>query len=315
MSNIDELNEKTQAVDEVVEIPQTFGLADESEYEAEPEVIEETEVEEVVEVEAVKKKKFPLQGSIIVALCLVVGALITYLALALMIPTTEGTWLYETEDGLKIYYTLEEREDDEYYFEIAYGSAFYPGTYQLNPEGTESTLVFNALYNDMLAMQGQTLFENCLNGTYTYSISGNKLFGECSMTLNNGSETPVVVKYVEKPEFTDYVKPYENFKVNKSILGSWELDNSMFGLDPTVFVFNEDGTMTIDNSGFYTVKYMYSPVDNKIKMAAYSNKIEEMEVEFELKDGNLIFDGIMLKRPGAAADNTKPSVATADQNK
>ncbi len=318
MSNIDDLNEKTQVADEVVEIPQTFALADESEYESEPEVEEEIEATKPEKPE----KKFPLQGTIIVALCLVVGALITYLALALMMPSVEGTWYYETSDGMKIYYTIEEREDDEYYFEIAYGSAYYPGTYTLNPEGTENTLVFSANYNVFALSQygGSLLFPDCLNGAYTYSTSGNKLFGECTLSLDDGSGTPIVLKYVEKPELTDYVKPFSDFKVNKSILGSWELDNSMYGMAPTVVTFNDDGTMNIDNSGLYTVQYMYSPVDNVIKMIGFADKKVENEAEFELKNGNLIFNGVLLTRPGESATQTSqiPSnttQSTQDQSK
>lgn len=321
MSNIDELKESTQVDDEVVEVPETFRLADESEYTSEPDETEESE--EVVVVEKPAKKKFPLQGTIIVALCLVVGAFITYLALALMMPTVEGTWYYETSDGVKIYYTIEEKEDGEHYFEIAYGTAYYPGVYEINPNGVSSSINLKADYNAYIAAQpyaqGELLFPECLDGTYTYSTSGNKLFGECTLNLDDGNGTVITLKYVEKPELTDYVKPYTDFKVNKSILGEWQVDNSMYGMPPTVVKFNDDGSMSIDNYGLYVTQFMYSPVDNVIKMAGFGSEKVEQELEFELKNGNLIFGGMAFTRPGetpkAPVATFEQSVSTSDQAK
>ena len=72
-----------EAVEEVVENTADATLETEN-------VVTEEQVEPVV-----KKKKNPIYLPIIIAACLVFGAIVAFLAISIFTPTVEGTWLWK----------------------------------------------------------------------------------------------------------------------------------------------------------------------------------------------------------------------------
>lgn len=227
----------------------------------------------------------------------------------------EGTWLFESKldsgEKMKIYYTIEER-NSKCYFEASYGTAYYPGVYKENPDGAKNTLYFKLDYQAFVDKQYDTtelLFNDCLNGSYKYTLDGKRGSDSYTMTLIDDSDKKIVLKYAQKPELTDYVKLYDDFKADKRLLGEWEVDNSMYDMDPTIVTFNEDGTMAIDNYGIYVTEFVYSATDGFIKMAGFGNEKVEQELDYSFKEGALVMGGIKFYRIG----KTPKSNSTPDQ--
>ncbi len=282
MSYIDEQSEKTQVIENVEDIAQTqtddgyTPQFDDIEY----------EIEEVPK--AKPKKKFPLQSSIIIALCVVLGAVITYLALALFIPTIEGTWVLEGEGGINTYFVIES-SGDEYYVEESIGTISVTGTCTITKGEEVDSMVMNL-------GSGQAI--NC-----TYVVDGNRLFGDRTLTLVDGNGSEIVLKQGDKPDLEEYVSPYEDFKANEDLLGEWTLDYGMG--EPAKLTFDEDGVIKVDWFGTQTETGIYTVDGNTVKRKIFYDKEYEDELPFEFTDKGLVFMQQLWTRENYASPDQK----------
>lgn len=294
MSYIDELNENTVVVDSVEEIVDTHKQPDTEDNEYIPQFDEvEYEVEQT-EKETKSKKKCPIQKTIIIAACLVFGALLTYLALALMIPSVEGTWLHKSQDGYEVYYTIDKTKDG-YVLDVSFGTTHYSG-------GCDVTKTDSGITVTLITKIGQ-LYPDAPYGEYTYKISGNKLFKNATIELTDANGNVISLSQSKKTDISDYLKPYDDFKVNEKLVGEWMVDNSMYGMDPIVLTFNEDGTMILDVYGMQKEHYYYSPQEKTIKFSIYMGEQIENEMEYQFVEGNLVFlDTLWTRSSSASAD-------------
>ncbi|MBR2714904.1 MAG: hypothetical protein IKB73_01700 [Ruminococcus sp.] len=238
----------------------------------------DTENDEVVAVK--KKKKSPLYTSIIIAIVVLFVAVLGYVAVEMFVPTIEGTWLYEAEDGTKMYYTFNDSAESNK-LTISMGTVYSICDYEIatgEDDAQQVTLITDAGYS---------------NQTYTYSISGNKLFRNRVLTLiavdsTTGQETKVELPQANKPKVSDYIQPDENFKEVEALTGEWVYKFEDMGVNLTL-TFNDDGTMVLNQFGYQEMHCTYTADDSKISFSFVNTDVVSEELEYSFKDGQLIF--------------------------
>lgn len=269
-----ELTESTEVVEEVenVEEPQVY----------EPQFGDVLPEEEPV-VQPKAKKKFPLQTPIIIAACILVVALVGFFVVSMLTPTVEGTWLYESEEGYSFYYTFDETSEGKECV-MSIGTVYFPGSYDV-VVGEESDSVSVSVY------------AGYVNGNYTYSIEGVKLFGNRVLTLTGEDGTTLTLTQAKQPKDSDYVQPDENFEPVEELVGEWEFLYEEFGESYKLTV-NDDGTMVFDQFGLQEIHFAYTADDSKVNLSFYETEVIAQEEEYYFEGDQLIFLGLNWSRAG-----------------
>lgn len=277
----EENREFTEATEEVENVEIVEETVEESQ-EYEPQFSDVLpEVEAVEEPKA--KKKFPLQVPVIIAACILVVAIIGFLAVSIFTPTVEGTWLYESEDGFKFYYTFDETSDSNECV-MSLGTVYFPGFYETSvSEDAKSVSV--------------SVYAGYVNGNYTYDIDGVRLFGNRVLTLTGEDGTVLTLTQQKKPKDSDYIKPDKNFEPVEELVGEWEFLYEEFG-ESYKLTINDDGTMVFDQFGLQEIHFTYTADDSKINLSFFETESINQEEEYYFKDNQLIFLGLNWSRAG-----------------
>lgn len=205
-----------------------------------------------------------------IALAVVLALIVCALVLLLSKPKVTGTWLHKTESSGDFYYTLY-KENGECKVDISQGTIHYTGTYEL----TNKTITFDIKYGKP--------YEQALNSTYDYDLSKNKLI------LFADDESTTELTKTNSVKYTDYVKPYDNFKTDGNLTGAWVYNYE--GLGDRTLTINDDGTMIIDSFGAGYQECVYSAENNEIKLSFYDTKLHEQTEQYRITDNQLEFLG------------------------
>ncbi len=236
---------------------------------------------------AVKKKQFPIYVPVIVAACILIGSIVTFLLINIFTPTIEGTWIYKAEDGNSFYYTFKNDECD-----MSIGTIHFPGT-----------------YSTVAAEEGRTanieLYAGYIAGAYDFEVSGNKLSRDRVLKLTGEDGTELTLTESKAVKDSDYIMPDENFKPVEELTGEWEFEYAEYG-SSLKLTLNEDGTMVYDQFGYQKFNCVYTATENTINFSFFETELISQEEEYDFNDkGELIFLGLNWTR----VDDT----ATADQ--
>jgi len=227
------------------------------------------------------KKKFPLQKTIIIAACILIAAVIGYFAIFISTPTIEGTWLYETEDGLKLYYTIE-KVDKKYTLDASAGTMGWRGICELG-RNEKNRLIDINLYRE------GTLIEGSPYGIYTYDVSGNRFSKDAVLTLTDEEGKSIKLNKATKPQMIDYMQPYENYKTKQELLGTW-VQTNIFGQTYKA-TFNSDGTFCVDFSdGVQYEQYYYTIEDSVVIMKIFADEVIEQQLDFYMTEDGLVLN-------------------------
>lgn len=236
---------------------------------------------------AVKKKQFPIYVPVIVAACILIGSIVTFLLINIFTPTIEGTWIYKAEDGNSFYYTFKNDECD-----MSIGTIHFPGTY--STVATEEGRTANI-----------ELYAGYIAGAYDFEVSGNKLSRDRVLKLTGEDGTELTLTESKAVKDSDYIMPDENFKPVEELTGEWEFEYAEYG-SSLKLTLNEDGTMVYDQFGYQKFNCVYTATENTINFSFFETELISQEEEYDFNDkGELIFLGLNWTR----VDDT----ATADQ--
>ncbi len=219
-------------------------------------------------------KKSNTKTLVIIAVC-VVAILTGVIVLFASTPDITGTWLHKTDDGNEYYYTLY-KEDGECKVDISQGTVHYTGTYEVSTQNAEKKITFDIKYGNP--------YPQCLNNTYVYNLKKNKL------TLVTDDKSTITLSRTKTPESSDYLKPFDDFKTDKKLLGTWVMEYENIGT--MTLSFNDDGTMLIDSFGAGYQQYVYTVSDGKIKLSYYDTILKNQEEPYSVENNQLQFLGI-----------------------
>ncbi len=227
----------------------------------------------------VSKKRKKNHKMIYILSCAIAAVVFALVAFFVFFDSTQSsleyTWLHKSQDGNDYYYTFTETSDGGK-LEISIGTDYFKCTYDIGDNDTITTSYANSeVYSDNLI------------GEYEYSISEEN--GEDVLTLKSLDGSSQKLTKVDRPEDTDYLKPYENFKVDKDIVGKWEIKYSMGSLKLDI---NDDGTMVLNLLDTEYQHYVYTVTNQTLKMSLFKDQLIEFEEPYQLTDGKLTFLGI-----------------------
>lgn len=241
----------------------------------------EESLAEEIGVEVAPKKKFPLQIPIIIAACIVVVALLGYFAVSLFMPTVEGTWLYESEEGYQFYYDLDDTKDGKV-CDMSIGTVHFPGTYEtVVGENTNSISI--------------SVYAGYIYGDYTYTMTGNKIAGNRVLTLTAADGTTFTLTQTKAPKDSDYITPDENFKPDESIVGEWEYVYEEYGASLNLKI-NADGTLIYNQFGYQELHCTYTTDGSTLALSFFETEVIAQEEEYYFDNDQLIFLGVNWTR-------------------
>ena len=275
--------------EEFTELTQSEEVVENTTEETVEEVVENTtdatleaesfETEVPAETVSIKKKN-PFYLPVIIAACLVVGAIVAFLAISIFTPTVEGTWVYEAEDGNSFYYTFSKDECD-----MNIGTIHFPGTYTLDVTDEAKTMNIE-------------IYAGYLSGACEYEITGNRLAKNRVMTLTNAEGTTFTLKQTKAQKDSDYIMPDENFKEVEKLTGEWEFEYAEYN-SSLKLTLNDDGTMIYDQFGYQELHCVYTATDSKINLSFFETELISQEEEYYFDGDQLIFLGLNWTRVGA----------------
>lgn len=260
-------NTATEEVEEVVEDATEATLETED---FETEVLEEP---------VAKKKKSPFYLPIIIAACLVFGAIVAFLTISIFTPTVEGTWVYEAEDGNSFYYTFSKNECD-----MNIGTIHFPGTYTIDVTDESKSMNIE-------------IYAGYLSGVCEYDITGNRLAKNRVLTLTNTEGTTFTLTQTKPQKDSDYIMPDENFEEVEALTGEWEFEYAEYD-SSLKLTLNDDGTMIYDQFGYQELHCVYTATDSKINLSFFETELITQEEEYYFDGDQLIFLGLNWTRVG-----------------
>lgn len=234
----------------------------------------------------VKKKKFPVYIPIIIAAFVLLASIVVFLAINILTPTVEGTWVYEGEDGTKMYYTFNNDECD-----MNVGTLHFPGKYTASND--ESGKNINV-----------EIYAGYIYGTCQYEVTGNRLAKNRVLTLVTAEGTEYVLNETKAQKDSDYILPDENFEEVEELTGEWEFYYVEY--DSSIkLTFNDDGTMSLNQFGYQDLHCVYTVNDSKINISYWDTELQTQEEEFYFKDGQLIMMNLNWTRVGESTADEK----------
>lgn len=234
-----------------------------------------------------QKKKPALQIPIIIAICIVVGALLGFgLYYGFFAHTVNGTWAYTASDENTYYYTFK----DENIVSMSMGTIDFNGEYSVtSADDSAQTLMIGQYYGE-------------LSGEYTMTISGSRLFGNQVMTLKNTDGTEFTLKQASMPKNPLTVSP--DFKPDEKLVGDWEYVFEDYGISYK-FSFTADGKMQINQYDAFIYNCVYTTDGSTIKCTFFDTEERTEEMEYSFDGDSLVIMGIKCERVGASTPSQK----------
>lgn len=277
---------ETVEAEETIEVEETANTEDNAEAQEYTPEFAELETEQQTEaVETKPKKKFPIQVPIIIAACILVGALVGYFLISFFTPTVEGTWLYESEEGYSFYYTLDETSQGGT-LDMSIGTVHFPGTYEANVDETSSSISIS-------------VYAGYIYGDYTYTLTGNRLSGNRVLTLAGSDGTTITLSEAKRPKDKDYILPDENFEKIDALVGEWEFEYEEYGASLKLTI-NDDGTLIYDQFGYQELHCVYIADDSTITLSFFETETISQEEEYYFEGDDLVFLGVKWSKVGAS---------------
>ena len=205
----------------------------------------------------------------------VLAAVMLYLIFGTSAPI-EKTWLHKSESGNEYYYTFYEESDK---LEITIGTDHFMCTYNTDGDKLTTTYDNNSIYPDNLF------------GEYTFEVTEEN--GNNVLTLTDFDGAKITLSEEKVPADSDFLKPYENYKVDEKIVGTWQLT---YDLGKMQLVINDDGTLVLNLLDIEYQHYVYTASENVIKMSFFKDQKVEFTEQYKLVDGKLEFLGIPWER-------------------
>lgn len=248
------------------------------------------------------KKKSALQVPIIIALCIVIGALLGFgIYYGFFAHTVNGTWECKVPKNELLYDSTAEESEDAY-------DTFY---YTFKDDGvvtmTMGTIDFNGEYSVTSNEDGtQTImigqYYGTISGEYTMTISGSRLFGNQVMKLVAADGTEVELNQSSVPK--DILKKADDFKADEKLIGEWEYVFEDYGISYK-FVFNADGTMQINQYDAFIYNCVYTTDGSVIECTFYTTEEQTEEIEYSFDGDSLIIMGLKCERVGESTPSQK----------
>lgn len=234
-----------------------------------------------------EKKKPALQIPIIIAVCIVVGALLGFgIYYGFFAHTVNGTWEYKASDENTYYYTFK----DKNIVSMSMGTIDFNGEYSVTPgENSTQTLMIGQYYGE-------------LSGEYTMTISGSKLLGNQVMTLKTTDGSEFTLKQTSMPKSPLKVSP--DFKADEKLVGDWEYVFEDYGVSYK-FSFTADGKMQINQYDAFVYNCVYTTDGSTIKCTFFTTEETTEEIEYSFEGDSLIIMGIKCERVGASTPSQK----------
>lgn len=308
--------EATEAVAEAAEetaeeaaeaAEETAEAVDGEAEEAAPElnIVEDgSEATEITE-EVPKKKGFPLQKTIIIALVIVALAAITALVITVFFNQgVTGEWSLNPNENAAA--TADEPQSTiTYYFRfnndktvsLTLGSTTTYGTYELSKSDDGQNLMTLSLPN--------------LSGDFYYETSGNLFAGRTLKLTYTSDDSTVLNLHSSKLQKHEFERK-EEFKPKEELIGNWVYSDEMYGVTIS-FDIKKDGTLlyTEDSSytnpytkaevySVYTIEGIYDYDDSTITLTYYDIMDEQIVIAYEQKDGALYINGNAFTKDGVA---------------
>lgn len=256
----------------------------------------------------VANKKRVLQLPIIIAIILVVLCALGFLVFKCFFNTSAvGTWTVDntasadqatstsTNDEANLnYYTFSDQKDKDGNLtaSISVGTMKMVGTYTVANADGKNTITIN--------------IPNVLTGSFEYSVTGNVFTGR-TLTLTS-TEYKTSVKLKSATLKTPELKPDQDFKPNSKITGKWK-DQSSYNDKNSYnisYVFNEDGTMQVNEANQLYVDGVYTYNDKVITVTYYAGSKATMKLNYSLDGNTLVINGLgFSKDTGSSKDETK----------
>lgn len=266
--------ELTEASEDIKE-----DTASDTAFEKEEESEADTDEEETVS--TAKKKKFPLQVPVIIAACIVLGALLGYfLFVGFFLHDPSGLWKVSDEEGTTYYYEF--KDDGTCIMTI--GTIDNVGAYYKSKNETGDSIYINQYYG-MLA------------GEYTYRITGSRLLGNQKMYLDYSDYTYELDQVGSKEN--PLTKPVD-FTPNEELLGDWEYIIPEYNVSYT-FTFNKDGTMVYNQADTVIYNATYTVDDSNVHMTFFTSEEQTVDLPYKFDGETLELMELKCHRPGAEA--------------
>lgn len=284
-----------------------------------------TEVTECLEPVVVKKTKTKvLNSAIVVAICLVCAVVLAFLGMYLFTPSIEGTWLYTYDDGsgntIDFYYDFDsvfkvetessllpaEPSGKEHTCTISYGTIEFPGYYELSGGSNIDEDLMSADTTTTTTDKTVTIsvYNGPLYGEYTYTVIGNRLFGNRKLVLTGADGSEYTLTQTKQPKFSEYIKPAEDFVPDDRLTGDWTFEYEEFGLEYTIS-FNKDGTFIYDIYGAQILNCTYTVSEENIVVTYYTTEEVVETIPYTIDDNGLAFMNVLWTRAGEATPDQK----------
>ncbi|MBQ0098160.1 MAG: hypothetical protein KBS62_04425 [Oscillospiraceae bacterium] len=232
------------------------------------------------------QKKPALQIPIIIAICIVVGALLGFgIYYGFFAHTVNGIWEYKASDENTYYYTFK----DENIVSMTMGTIDFNGEYSVTSADGSQTLMIGQYYGE-------------LSGEYTMTISGSRLFGNQVMTLKTADGTETTLKQSSTPKSPLTVSP--DFKADEKLVGDWEYVFEDYGISYK-FSFTADGKMQINQYDMIVYNCVYTTDGSNIKCTFFTTEETTEDIEYSFEGDSLIIMGIKCERVGASTPSQK----------
>lgn len=231
-----------------------------------------------------QKKKPLFQVPVIIAACIVIGALLGYfIYTGFFLHQPEGLWKLEA-DGYTEFYSF--AEDGSCM--LTTGTVDMAGSFTKSSVDGVNTISVNQYYGH-------------LAGEFTYTVTGSRLLGNQILHV---SADELSYDLVQIRKVDEYLTPYPDFVENKELTGEWEYFFEDYGLS-YVFVFNADGTMQINQYDTYYYNGIYTYDDENVHFTYYTNENQETDLPYSIDGDVLTFMGLECHRVGTStADET-----------
>lgn len=261
----------------------------ESELDEIKEVADAVQTEEMKEETPQKKKRF-IMVPVIIAACILVGALLGYFIYnAFFLHEPEGTWVYtyvaegaDESEAVDFYYTFE--KDGTCLMRV--GTISYIGSYTKSKGDEGNSLLINQYYG-------------VFAGEYTYTVSGSKLLGNQELTLYYGDTEYTMNQAKVK---NDLITVSDDFVADENLVGEWEYVFPDYNVSYK-FTFNADGTMQINQYDFYIYDCVYTTDGSTISCTFFTTEEVTEEIEYTCDGNTLTMLGMPFSRVGAATSD------------
>ena len=245
----------------------------------------------VTEEEKPEKKKPVLQKPIIIACCIVLVAILGFLAyMAFFLKEPENvTWSNDVND---VTYYYEFKTDGT--FTGYLGSIEMTGSFQKTNGEDGKTITLDKSFGSFY--QGAPA---------TYSIKGSRLFGNQEMSCSYSEDYQFTLKQSKREK--KLLDLPENFSADENLVGTWIF--KYMNYDIYKVTFNNDGSMILEfmqdgvkYNGIYTIE------GSTINFTYYVTEATAVSLDYNIDGDYLTFMGYQFVREGSEAEK-----ATSDQ--